>query len=98
MEGTGRTSEGGCASLEGHAADAWNGTPPGSYERPERHAALVPGAITAEREGEGGRGGEGGCACRGEPAGVFEPRVAFCVFEPRVACGSQGESSSLASW
>jgi hypothetical protein len=41
---------------------------------------------------------DGGCACRGEPAGVFEPRVAFCVFEPRVACGSQGESSSLASW
>ena len=86
---TGRTSEGGCASLEGHAADAWNGTPPGSYERPERHAALVPGAITAEREGEGGGGGEGGCACRGEPAGVFEPRV---------ACGSYGERSSLASW
>jgi len=58
----------------------------------------VPGAITAEREGKGGRGWEGGCACQGEPAGVFEPRVAFCVFEPRVACGSQGESSSLASW
>jgi hypothetical protein len=36
-----------------------------------------------------GRGGEGGCASLGEPAGVFEPRV---------ACGSQGERSSLASW
>jgi len=51
---TGRTSEGGCASLEGRAADAWNGTPPGSYRRLERHA------ITAEREGEGGSGGSGG--------------------------------------
>ena len=50
----GRTSEGGCASLERHAVDAWNGTPPGSYRRLERHV------ITAEREGEGGRGGEGG--------------------------------------
>ena len=33
--------------------------------------------------------GRGGCASRGEPAGVFEQRV---------ACGSQGERSSLASW
>ncbi len=36
------------------------GTPPGSYRRLERHAALVPGAITAEREGEGEVGERGG--------------------------------------
>ncbi len=32
---------------------------------------------------------EGGCGSRGEQA---------CVFEQRIACGSQGEHSSLASW
>ncbi len=46
----------------------------------------MPGAITAEREREGGRGvWKGGGANLGEPASVFEPRV---------ACGSQGERSS----
>ncbi len=49
----------------------------------------MPGAITVEREGVGGKGGGLGGASRGEQASVFEPWV---------ACGSQGELSSLASW